>query len=78
MSGLALLIEHDGASLELADTEVLVLRQPDGRASRVGLLALDSVVIDADVMVASTALRAMAAHGVGLVVAPRGRKASTG
>ena len=76
MSDLALLVDLDGATLDASDGDVLTLRRSDGTAvSRVGLRAIDSVVIDASASITSQALRQMAKCGVGLVVVGNGRHA---
>lgn len=73
MSGMALIVDRKGTIVELASRDVLVLRQPDGATSRVGVRALDCVVIETNALISSDALRALAACGVGVVAPGSGR-----
>lgn len=71
------MIVGDGAAaLRIDSGDVLILDCLDQRSSRVGLHALDSVIIEKDTMISSDALRALAENGVGLVAAGNGRHAA--
>lgn len=79
MSDLALLIDRDGASLDASDADVLTLKHHDGAgnnssASRVGLHAIDSVIVDAQATLSSRALRRLAKCGIGLTIVGQGRQ----
>lgn len=70
MKAMALVIDERGASLELGNHDVVVVRHHDGRCDRVGLKALSDVVLNGDIVLSTGVLRALAAHGVALTCAP--------
>ncbi len=77
MSKFALVVDQRGAALEPGTHDTVLLRHADGRIERVGLRALNSVVLNGDVMVSTQLLRSMSAHGIGIVMLPiRGQAAA--
>lgn len=70
MRAMALVVDERGASLEIGNHDVVVVRHADGRCDRVGLRALSSVVLNGDVVLSTGILRALAAYGVALTCAP--------
>ncbi len=70
MRAMALVIDERGATLELGNHDVIVVRHHDGRSERVGLRALCSVVLNGDIGLSTGVLRALADHGVALTCAP--------
>ena len=79
MSGLALVVDRRGATLEEGNHQTVVVRHADGTRERVGIKALSSVVLNGDVMVSTHLLRMLAQEGVGVVLLPiRGLAQSVG
>ena len=74
MSGLALLLETPGMRLASAGPDVVVAEHPAGGTHRVGVLALEAVIIDAaPVWLDSQALSALCTQGVPVLALPQGR-----
>ncbi len=53
MKAMALVVDERGASLEIGNHDVVVLRHADSRCERVGLRALSNVVLNGDVTLIS-------------------------
>ena len=70
MGAMNLIVERSGAELELGAGGVLVLRQPDSPARRVGVRALSQVILHGEVKLSTGVLRALAEAGVALTAAP--------
>lgn len=75
----ALVVDRRGAALEAGTHETVVVRHADGRTERVGMRALDALVVHGDVALSTGLLQALAAHEVALTVLPlRGRAPAVG
>jgi len=70
MSGMALVVDRRGATLEEGNHQTVVLRHADGTRERIGMRALSAVVMNGDVMVSTHMLRTLAENGVALVMMP--------
>jgi CRISPR-associated protein Cas1 len=70
MGAITLLVDRRGATLELAARGVLVLRYPDGQQYRVGLEALENVIIQGEVGLSTALLRACHSTGVAVLLLP--------
>lgn len=70
MSGMTLIVDRRGAALELAGHDVIVLREPERAATRIGVRALSAVLLHGEVSITTGVLRAIAEHNVSLIALP--------
>jgi CRISPR-associated protein Cas1 len=71
MGAMTLLVERRGAELSLSrNGEVVSLRYPDGKQHRVGLYALQRIVVHGDINLSTTLLRAAQEAKVSIVLLP--------
>lgn len=74
MGNMTLIIDRRGVCLDLAGSGVVRVRYDGGETHRLGLNGLQRIVLQGDVQLSASLLRACSEAGVGLVLAPgRGR-----